>query len=296
MNASHISLSRRSPVIAVQQTATQEATDLSCGPAPAAVCGAGRLGSKGRVIGRTDATQAAAGGGRRGGRHDRAGRRQLPLFRERAPAFVRAVNRVVGSALLSHPRVRLVGVEWPGSYVNTPRPSADPRARGSRHGAVQFREGGRWPPLPRLPNPAASRAAGRMGPLLPGGLEPRLGAAAVPLPPPRRDAAGQRAGRPAHPSPRRSSLAGRPARAVGPTGAPPTRPCLRQLVEPAASRRAADLQEAQQPAGGAVSWSGRQGPQAQPSLGRGAAAEARGRAVPAVAAARGGRSQRHREP
>jgi len=58
-------------------------------------------------------------------------RRQLPLFRERAPAFRPEVNRVVGSALLSHPRVRLVGVERPGRWVNTPEAECRPRARGS---------------------------------------------------------------------------------------------------------------------------------------------------------------------
>jgi hypothetical protein len=41
-------------------------------------------------------------------------------------------SRATPTALpLSHPWVRLVGVEWPGRCVTRPRPSAEPRARGA---------------------------------------------------------------------------------------------------------------------------------------------------------------------
>jgi putative transposase len=63
---------------------------------------------------------------------------------------------------VSHPEVRLVGVEWPGRCVNAPRGRvSSPRARGSRRGAVQRCQGGRRSPLPRLPDPEqAGRLAG----------------------------------------------------------------------------------------------------------------------------------------
>jgi hypothetical protein len=115
-------------------------------------------------------------------------------------------RRGVGAVVT--PWVRLVGVEWPGRCVSTPRRSAEPRARGCRRGALQRCQGGRWSPRSWLPDPGAGRTPGRVGPLLPGGLEPGTGAARVPRPPSWREVAGQRPVGPAHPGPRRPSLAG----------------------------------------------------------------------------------------
>src|SRR5215218_6185372 len=124
-------------------------------------------------------------------------------------------------------------------------------------------EGQHGPPLSALPNRGTGGAADSVGTYLPGGVEHRAGAAAVRLRPARHQVAGRRAAPPADRGSHGAGLAGRPARAVGTAGPGPSGPRLRQLVEPGASRRPAEVQEAPRSAGAALPRAGGGGPQAE---------------------------------
>ena len=82
----------------------------------------------------------------------------------------RQVNRVVGSAPLSHPWVSLVGVEWPGRCVDTrsrPSCSGPEHAEPTDGAAPTAAKAGRWSPLI-----APTRPRSRPGACQPGGAIP----------------------------------------------------------------------------------------------------------------------------
>src|SRR5829696_1481732 len=113
--------------------------------------------------------------------------------------------------------------------------------------AELWHEGEYGPLLSAVPGSETGGAANRLGSYIPGGMERRPGATTVRLDPTEGDAQGSRAEPPVDRGPRRVALAGRPACAVRAADAAQSRRRVRQLVEPAAPGRTAEVQEAWHP-------------------------------------------------